>query len=533
MEASAPNLAALDVGDNLELLGSDALVSFRVRRLAHPTIVWLNERWFSGRLNRPFSGDIRIYVEKWLIDSFAFCVPLPGDPAGAFKLEEATFYADRYGDDGYTPHGGSGRVATTGKFQIKGIGVTPLAGSDADWLHRNGCLWLEEALREVIIGEVLAAELPLGAAPILAVIDTGLTYGDGQYAAGTARALLIRPSYYRLAHLQRAPLFRPLAADRKREQLADARRTMDAVRTLAPTPEKCEDWLGRAAQQLGYAYARGLYLGGMLPSNWNTRGQVLDFGSVTAVGLDGRYAVVPGLPPFGNEGVAIEEAFVAIYRRASRRYSDWRKSDCHAVITQFRLAQSRFADRYSIPVGSAADSAVDARPPKTPNQPCPRPILMRRVLQTWINEQSKLCDSRRSMPNWAAPLVQAAQTFARRDWHHIPADSSVIAQCVGSDTSLVVYAADESLWLGIEGATRKGCADILQGCVGAHNVVAEGRDDLRSTWWLRVQISSDFQLSGVASWFLYSTYRYGITETGVSSALSAANSASDFSLFRS
>ncbi|MHB1992682.1 hypothetical protein [Metallibacterium scheffleri] len=136
-------------------LGVAAFAPFMAKRLRNPTLVWTNQRWFMKRGVDIASPVASAEIEAWLLSSFAFAIPLARDPEEAFADEWRTFRADRYGGgNGHVRHGGSGRVGTLGAFQVKGIGATPLVGDIDNWSYSHGCLWLEEAIREAICGEI-------------------------------------------------------------------------------------------------------------------------------------------------------------------------------------------------------------------------------------------------------------------------------------------------------------------------------------------------------------------------------------------
>ena len=105
------------------------LVPFTAHRLRSGAVAWVNCRWFLERGFDLSSKGALAQVNAWLLDEFAWCVRT--DKRG-FTADTKTLWADRYGSvDGMSPHGGSGRVATLGCFQGKGIGQTPLVGEGA------------------------------------------------------------------------------------------------------------------------------------------------------------------------------------------------------------------------------------------------------------------------------------------------------------------------------------------------------------------------------------------------------------------
>lgn len=269
---------------DLSTWGADMLVPFPARRLRHASVVWINRRWFRACGLDASSAEVDARLCHWLIDEFAHVVPRPEDTEASFAAGGREWFADRYGGTGWVPHGGSGRAGIAGRFQAKGIGVTPLVGRDADWLHAHGCLWLEEAIRETICAEIACAEFPHSGVPVLAILDTGLNAEMPPGQLGERRAILIRPCVIRPSHLQRAPLFKPFDAG-SAAQPADARRTRDAVRTFFAAGA---GWPGliqlarRVAEQIAFGLVHRLDHGGYFSSNLGMDGELLDFGSMHA-----------------------------------------------------------------------------------------------------------------------------------------------------------------------------------------------------------------------------------------------------------
>jgi uncharacterized protein YdiU (UPF0061 family) len=212
----------------------DLYVDFAAERLAHAEIVWINERWFISQGLNAHLPDGLATASTWLNENFFFCVPCRYDDPSAFNWGRARrFLADRYGGPGLGHHGGSGRVGITAGFQAKGIGITPLVGRLADARHSNGAVSLEEAIREVIYSELAEGELPSGSIPVIAVIKTGT-----RTAWGEARAVVVRPDFFRAGYLERAQDYLPV--DEANDiHIVDARRVLRSVRLVvavrAPT----------------------------------------------------------------------------------------------------------------------------------------------------------------------------------------------------------------------------------------------------------------------------------------------------------
>ena len=287
-----------------------ALVPFIAHRLCSASVAWINRRWFLERGFNLAEESTLCQVKRWLLDEFAWCVRC-GD--SGFASDSRTLWADRYGStDGKSPHGGSGRVATLGCFQAKGIGQTPLVGEGAKAGHTHGCLSLAECLREAIWAEIAAAEFPHGAVPAIAVLDTGLDFSspdvNDQYEQDVRRGILIRPAVIRPAHAERAPLFKHPVAEFTNRQSDDVMRTREVVQRWAsetPMSDKQMGALGRFAQsvaeQIAFGQVHRLFSGGYFSSNVSIQGCLLDFGNMHALPNWARVQVHSKSPGLGDE----------------------------------------------------------------------------------------------------------------------------------------------------------------------------------------------------------------------------------------
>jgi hypothetical protein len=280
---------------------SEMLVPFRARQLRHATILWINRRWFLERMIDVMRDDVRERVSSWLLDEFAYMVPQTGDPQEAFTNATRMLHADRYGSStGRTLHGGSGRVATIGCFQAKGVGVTPLVGVGGDGEHATGCTSVEESIREAIFSEVTAAEFPHGAIPVVAILDTGLCFSvqtqastGGRASRSARRAIVIRPAVLRIAHAERAPLFTRSLTGYSNSQRDDVQRTRDVVQRWSSRDRARQqgdvavpdlpELVSRIAGQVAFGQVHRLFSGGYFSSNLSVTGALLDFGGMRAL----------------------------------------------------------------------------------------------------------------------------------------------------------------------------------------------------------------------------------------------------------
>jgi hypothetical protein len=283
----------------LEEWSSKILVPFQARHLKNSQALWINRRWFLEREIDVDNEDTRRRIHRWLVEEFAYVAPEPGDPPDAFTNTFRTLHADRYGSStGRTMHGGSGRVATIGSFQTKGVGITPLAGAGADWGHSHGCCSLEEAIREAIFSEVAAAEFPHGALPVVAVLATDLYFSDPP----VRRGIVVRPSALRIAHAERAPLFRESLTGFSNFQRDDVSRSRDVVqRWSKSSATDLAELVRRIAEQVAFGQVHRMFSGGYFSSNLTVDGAVMDYGGMRALPDWVNARNLDGVVGFGDE----------------------------------------------------------------------------------------------------------------------------------------------------------------------------------------------------------------------------------------
>lgn len=300
----------------LDRWGRHLLVPFQARQLRRACPLWINRRWFLERGINVTEADVEQRVSNWLIAEFGYTVPLKEDPVGAFTNKVKTFYADRYGStSGKSVHGGSGRVATVGCFQAKGIGVTPLTGIGANWVHSHGCISMEEAVREVIYAELAAAEFPHGAVPVIALVGTDLHIRaqppEVRSDQLVQRALIVRPAALRLAHAERAPMFNHSVVGYCNSQLDDVQRTKDVVQQWWARSQTgdCQvdglpdlsDLACRIAEQIAFGQVHRLFNGGYFSSNLSVTGALLDFGGMRSLPNWANARTLDQVVGFGDE----------------------------------------------------------------------------------------------------------------------------------------------------------------------------------------------------------------------------------------
>jgi hypothetical protein len=287
------------------------LVPFQARKLRRAMVLWINRRWLFERQFDLTQDDTVRRVHDWLLDEFAYAVPQSSDPPTAFTSKTKILHADRYGSStGRSPHGGSGRVATIGAFQAKGIGVTPLAGPGGEHGHSHGCCSIEEAIREAIFSEIAAAEFPHGAVPVVAILATDLMFPN---PGPTRRAIVIRPAVLRIAHAERAPMFRKSVTGFRNSQIDDATRTRDVVQRWIKRPLiGLSELVTHVAEQVAFGQVHRMFSGGYFSSNLTADGSILDYGGMRALPNWGKARNLDGVVGFGEEMMIVNKVIESL-----------------------------------------------------------------------------------------------------------------------------------------------------------------------------------------------------------------------------
>ena len=301
-----------------------------VRQLAHPRDLWINRR---GLWERGINPDL---FQKRLDLEARFMIPQSSDAPQAFMNRFKTFFTDLYGGLGMNGNLGSGRAASfvdpeLGPLQIKGVGRTPMVGPKVDdFVHSHGGASVLEGIIEASWAGLLNYELPLGANPVLAVVETG-TFTQWQDRVGgllkEPRALIFREDPLRPAHFVSNPSVEgetAQARDSLRIQNALARLPYDLAEseklevqnfssTQALLAEGLVAWEKRVASQYAAAYARKLYHGATSPSNIELSARALDFGTQTAINGYTQILTLEDEAPFGDESVFLRDLIQPVF----------------------------------------------------------------------------------------------------------------------------------------------------------------------------------------------------------------------------
>jgi hypothetical protein len=289
-------------------------VPVRLRQLERPRMLWLNRRVMRHDPQFAALASEQEY-EQHLLRSCSFTL-VDEREAPAVSAVEVTAIADRYGGTGIGRNGGSGRAVFVNGYHVKGVGRTPLVSVLTDRAHASGGAYLEECAREAIFAEVVSAEFPFGAVPVLAIIETGSVqvWDTDAGPKSERRCLLVRPAFIRPAHFVRATEFISACAWEG---------SLDAQRVARTAKAACEHfgrdsfgavWRGfwlRWAQQLAYGYVHRLSHGGHTESNIALDGRLLDFGATTALPSWARISTVHGGAPTGMDMLFLAQAIQA------------------------------------------------------------------------------------------------------------------------------------------------------------------------------------------------------------------------------
>ncbi|MEK7690310.1 MAG: hypothetical protein AAB425_04745, partial [Bdellovibrionota bacterium] len=279
-------------------LPESSYIEVRARRLAHARIVWVDfEVLREMGIDVPPEGLTEEF-EQELLEEFANAVPGPDDPDDAFVGDEETiYYVDRYGGGGLDGNFGSGRAASRGKFQTKGMGPMPVIGDHVDFGHRHGGAAVSEGVSEAEWGQYNHKRLPRGGNRVALLIATGTdtVWEDGRREP---RVLIVRQDPHRPAH------YTPVQNSKGKLAASDPERTRAAVERFQQAGAtkrnaKLIAYVRWIAQQYATAYAMRIYHGATSPSNIEMSGRWIDYGTETTQPGYGFVQTLRDNDPFG------------------------------------------------------------------------------------------------------------------------------------------------------------------------------------------------------------------------------------------
>ena len=293
------------------LLSSESFAPFKARRLSHASLIYKNAA--------EMASDERI------VDSFGFAVPSELDEGG-YEGETKTFHADRYGGLGVSRHGGSGRCGAAGRWQVKGIGQTPLLDrhpTGSFFWHSHGGVALSDGLQEVIWSNIFQSALPYGAAKSPALISTNTkTWFEHEIGqkGHAPRVLILRDQALRPAHFERSAHFSMNPVGRVNDDVDRVRAAIYRLPALLPQSRQraeirkfdayealqsgLEEMLRRFAAQIAASQSKRLVHGALGSANFCLDGRYIDFGTACQFPhyLDSRsYKLPPNLATFWGQ----------------------------------------------------------------------------------------------------------------------------------------------------------------------------------------------------------------------------------------
>jgi hypothetical protein len=279
------------------ILPPTSFVSFEAHRLRQPSVVWRNP-------------DVDMQMD---LSAYEFAIPSKDEPSSAFLPETKVFQAERYGGAGLAGNGGGARCGNLNGIQVKGIGRTPLVGTETEFWYSHGAASMQEGLNEALWGEICHAVLPYGGARTYGIIATStecpLEVPTGISSA--RRAVIVRQPHIRPAHFMRAIYFKPNAKVLE-EEVSDTTRTREAIKqfptalamlldvTGASPIERVNEGLikivKRFALQMSFARARRLMHGSLNCSNICLNGGWIDFETISTLSDFGRIVIARNFP---------------------------------------------------------------------------------------------------------------------------------------------------------------------------------------------------------------------------------------------
>lgn len=295
-----------------------AFEKFKTYKLRNAEVAWVNEKLIKSY---GVEGSLD-ELKQHMLNEYAFVSSGYTTDRKLNAKRKKYFFADRYGSRHEVCHGGSGRCGFDGKFQVKGIGITPLLAQNMSQSHKHGKMFIDEAILEAIWGEVCHKHLPLGGVRTLAIIKTNVeepfVYLGG--SPSTPCALAVREFAVRPAHFERCTFFWP---SRKYLHLRDndADRVTECtnyfVNAVALKQSELEGnsvlyvalkkLVSVIALQMACSRIKGIPHGSLTSSNISIDGRFLDFGTITAVPDFGHYRLAQGVGAVWDDHQLVKE----------------------------------------------------------------------------------------------------------------------------------------------------------------------------------------------------------------------------------
>jgi hypothetical protein len=213
-------------------------------------------------------------------------------------------YAERYGGYGIANHAGGARCGIFEGLQIKGLGITPVAGKGSPLSHSTGRLNLIDGLLESVYSIALDKLLPFGAVKVLAVMSTNRKDAHSVHIQDAVDGsdyfdfgcLLIREAVLRPAHFMYPSYYVPLsdksAPIENHKELSDFHNSF--IRNYGGGESallKFVEFLKKSAAQFAYSRVFGIMHGALSYSNYSLDSRWLDLACSTTLGGYINYSI--------------------------------------------------------------------------------------------------------------------------------------------------------------------------------------------------------------------------------------------------
>lgn len=289
---------------NMSLLGPTAYKAVTMHHLQHPRIAFVNHDMAYGL------G----YTDNKLLQVYGNAVLTKGEKNADYTNETVTGYAAGIGGIGMNGNLGDGRSIVVGQFREKGGGPTPMVSPIADGDHKSGASIMRESIRETMIANLLATELPYGTLQTLTVLATG-TLASHNSQEYQDRAINVAEDPLRFGHFVLNESAEKLGGDYLKFDRARVAAAMDHLLADLPSPAgldlsgksegevfraKLFEAIDRQAVQHGYAWAHRFFYGTISPSNAALDGRMFDFGAVTFLNGYPRVQLIEDDGPSGD-----------------------------------------------------------------------------------------------------------------------------------------------------------------------------------------------------------------------------------------
>jgi hypothetical protein len=335
-------------GDYPELanvLGTASYEPETLFKLKNPILIWADKDWLkeNGYTNL---DRLSAKEESEILDALAWAMPVEGEGAGAYTDETMTFYSDYYGGLGVGRNRGSGRAASKGRIQIKGVGQTHMVDYRelGDKAHSDGLAELYEGIQEVLGSQIAYRELPYGANRVIALIATR----TGS-SVGKQRVLIVREDPLRPAHFIINTYSQETVRERERMNyvIGNLAKALPLPEGANPRTDEVRIRLGiqemieRHARVAAYSYANHFLHGAFSASNEQLDSAALDFGA---------FLTLKGYPwagrPGDNEMNGDTNAVEGVLREFIGSIRWWLPARLKAEVPTLRGAINRFRSAF-------------------------------------------------------------------------------------------------------------------------------------------------------------------------------------------